>query len=207
MRAEEFIQEIVSTPPSGSKIEAYQYIFNNIKTIDAFNNLTYAKVNYNDSEYYGLLNNKNILVSILIMDLRDNSKYYQVTYTESLPEYRRQGCFRYLLLKSIEQHSTILSDERQTKDAEESWKSLIQYPSERIQFYMYNISKDSIEPVDITKIWNNTDDYTVMATNKHVTTEMLERSKIRDKYTVKVSRHFDGLWFGPHTSTTEYINP
>lgn len=201
------IEEIYTYPATSTNIFKYYEYFRNVPRNDSpFDNLKYSNVQNYDSDYFGLLHNDR-LISIVHVDLRDNSEYYQLTYTETDKEFRRQGCFRYLLMKAVEKYNTIISDDRQTKDAENSWRTLIQYPSERLQFKMYNTITKTIEDIDVDKIWNNSDEYVVLVTNKHFTTEMLERSNIRDRYTKFSNTHFEGIWFGKHTSNEEYNNP
>lgn len=206
MRATEFT-EVYSYSHSGENIFKYYLFFKNaVQYNTPFMDLNFANVQENDSDYFGLLH-QNKLVSILQIDLRDNSDYHQITYTETEKDFQRQGCFRYLLSKAVEKYTTIISDDRQTKNAENAWKSLIQYPSERLQFKMYNQRGKSIEDIDISKIWNHTDEYVILVTNKNFTTEMLERSNIRDKYAKFSNTHFDGIWFGKNTSNDDYENP
>lgn len=184
----------------------FQHYFNDVKFNTAFSNLNYAFTHQHGTEYYGLFDENNQLVSILELDERD-TPYWQISYTETVSTYRRQGCFRYLLLKAVGNHTTILSDEHQTSEAENAWKSLIQYPSERLQFKMYNTKTGDIEDVDQALVWNDSSEYIMMITNSHFTESMKHQSEIRDRYTIKNNRHFDGLWFGPDSSNTNYDNP
>ena len=207
MRAHEFIDEIYSYPPAGESLFKYEpYFKDDSRSSTPFGNLTFSNVQANDSDYFGLLHDDQP-ISILHIDIRDGSAYHQITYTETDKNHRRQGCFRYLLLKAVEKYSTIISDTHQTKDAEDSWRSLIQYPSDRLQFKMYDTSNDAIEDIDTNKVWNNTGEYVLLVTNAHFTTEMLEKSNARDKYTKFSNTHFEGMWFGEHTSGNGYINP
>lgn len=207
MRAHEFINEIYSYPQTGENIFKYQEYFNDVHQEDTtFGNLKYSNTQSNDSDFFGLLHD-NELVSVLHVDLRDGSRYYQITYSETIPHYRKQGCFRYLLLKAVEKYHTIISDDRQTKTAEQAWRSLIQYPSDRLKFKMYNTFNDTTEDIDVDKVWNNTGEYVLMITNTHFTEDMRKKSDIRDKYTKFSNTHFEGMWFGNHTSSDWYVNP
>jgi len=200
------VDEIVSYPSRDGNVWKFQHHFNGVKLVPAFSNLNYALVNSHGTEYYGLFDENTQLVSILELDERD-TPYWQISYTETVSTYRRQGCFRYLLLKAVEKHTTILSDEHQTKESEHAWKSLIQYPSERLQFKMYNTKTGDIEDVEQQIVWDDTSVYVMLVTNSHFTESMKHLSEIRDSYTIKNNRHFDGLWFGPESSNENYENP
>jgi hypothetical protein len=201
------IGEIVTYPSRDGDVWKFQQYFDNLQTIPAFSNLEYAMVSdKHDTEYYGLLDDTKQLVSILVLDKRD-LPYWQISYTETVPNFRKQGCFRYLLMKSLDIHSTVLSDEHQTIEAKNAWKSLIQYPSDRIQFKMYNTRTGDIVSVEQEYVWNDSSEYVMMATNEHMNESIIQRSLIRDEYTTKTNRNFDGIWFGPQSSNDDYDNP
>ena len=200
------VNEIVSYPSRDGNIGKFKHYFTNVKLSPAFSDLTFGLANNHGTEIYGLFNEDTELVSVIELDERD-TPYWQISYTETLPNYRRQGCFRYLLLKAVENHTTILSDEHQTNEAENAWKSLIQYPSERLRFKMYHTKTGDIEDIDQSMVWNDSSIYVMMVTNSHFTESMKHQSEIRDKFTTKNNRHFEGLWFGPDSSNQDYNNP
>ena len=200
------VDEIVSYPSRDGNIGKFQHYFTDVELYPAFSELEYGLANNHGTEIYGLFNENKQLVSVLELDERD-TPYWQISYTETLASYRRQGCFRYLLLKTVENHTTILSDEHQTKEAENAWKSLMQYPSDRLQFKMYNTKTGDIEDIDQSMVWNDSSVYVMMITNSHFTESMKQRSATRDKYAIKNNRHFDGLWFGLDSSNENYDNP
>jgi GNAT superfamily N-acetyltransferase len=199
------IREIILMPSRVDYIEKYVHIFTNAHRVPAFNNLTFAEVKDTDVHFLGLFNDAQ-LISFLHLEIR-TYPYFQVTYSQTEPEFQRQGCFRFLLEKAVDTHSHVLSDNRQTTEATAAWKSLIQYPGGRMHFYLFNGTTIDKLPLEYKTIWNNEELPLVIASKIQYTVEQLQRSKHDDERRMKYNRHRNYIWFGPNSSTPEYTNP
>ena len=91
------ISEITTIQSRDEDIRKYTYLFDGVQGSPAFGNLVFKQVEGDwDDHYFGLFNDTD-LISILRVDKQN--KHYQVTYTQTEPEFRGQGCIRYLLYK------------------------------------------------------------------------------------------------------------
>ena len=91
------VNEIITYPSRAGNITfiaGYQNIFDKDIKSKAFNNLMFAEHESNDSYFSGLFNN-DTLVAVLNVVFREHNMW-QITYTETVPEYQGQGAFRYL---------------------------------------------------------------------------------------------------------------
>jgi len=202
------INEIVVYPNRMENIEKYTQYFKNANTLPAFLNLKMARNMTSDEDFIGLFD-KTQLVAILHLNIRE-SGMWQITYTQTETNFQGQGCFRYLLTTAVNTHKSILSDTHQTNDSKLAWKSLIQYPGPNLEIFVYGVNtKNKIPSFDIpeNKIWNNNENPVLLITSN--SSNITDRNDVMKKLkeTTGIDRTTDGIWYGPNSSTKNYLNP
>lgn len=209
MRAEEFIKEIIIIHGRLEPMEKYVNYFNNLERFPAFENFTLSENKIEDSHYFGLFNKDDVLISILHIADRD-LPYYQVTYSQTSPEYQGLGCFRYLLDYAVNLYGNILSDTHQTIDAASAWKALSRYPSGKVHYYVYDMYDGSTKKITYSnydEIWHNNENPVLLAT-KTINPPKLQEHIDRDNtIKKKYGRDHDSLFYGIKSSSHDYINP
>ena len=206
------VNEIITYPSRAGSITfiaGYQNIFDKDIKSKAFNNLMFAEHESNDSYFSGLFNN-DTLVAVLNVVFREHNMW-QITYTETVPEYQGQGAFRYLLIRAVNRYKKILCDEHQTNEAKQAWKSLIKYSGGQFNILVYDPLTNNTEPVEHfsdDKIWNQKSSPLLMITNTLSEDQVIVNSN-REQYmeNVNTSRTEMNIWFGPTSSTEDYFNP
>jgi len=206
------INEIIELLSREEPMEKYQHIFDNATPTPAFSNLNFVEVldNTNEIHYLGLLDPEKILVSFLELEIRDHQKY-QITYSQTEPKYRRQGCFRYLLNKAVTSHGEILSDTHQTPEAISTWKSLIKFPS-YLKIGVLNTDTGIITStwhVSEEEIWHQKVNPVLIASDSRTeySQKLQEMTERNNEWKKKRGRDHDSLWYGPETSNDNYENP
>jgi len=203
------IDEIVGLVSRFEPIEKYEGLLKNAKRTPAFENFEFAEVINSDEHYLGLFKYEE-LISILHIEIRDFSHHYQITYTQTEPKYQRLGCFRYLLNTALDKHDEILSDDHQTTEAETAWKSLIRFPSGKIQIFVFNPktnTKTPVKEVSYDKIWNGEEIPILMAKKVTHTQDVMEHIVRDNEIKKKSGRDYDSLWYGVNSSGVDYNNP
>lgn len=205
------IREIVTYPDRIENIQKYNQYFTNSQKIPAFGNLLTGRVTTATDEEILALFDRDQIVSILHLNTRDHGMW-QITYSQTEPEFQGQGCFRYLLNSAVAVHNTILSDDHQTSLSKKSWQSLIKYPGPNLEIFVYDTrtkKKISSTRVQDKDIWNNKSNPVLMITESNSGLNNTDRDRVmsRLKETTRIDRTEIGLWYGIGTSTTEYYNP
>jgi ribosomal protein S18 acetylase RimI-like enzyme len=198
------MHEVVLYPSRDVDLSNYQHNFDLTSATFAFNGLRFVENKTDQSHDLGLFD-KDTLVAYLRLDIRDHG-LWQITLAQTDPKFQGQGCFRYLLLKAVEDHNNILSDDHQTQQAADAWKSLIRYPSNRIKILLYDFeSKKTIPISDVldSEIWNQKENLVLMITKQKYIKESIRDTEIKKRY----GRDYDSIWFGPNSSNDDYINP
>ena len=203
------ISEIAIYPSRDEDISKYSPYFDGIVGVGAFDGLLFCHRTYTDEDYLGLFNG-DVLVSVLVLDIRDHG-YWQIRYSQTEDAFKRRGCFRYLLTHASKKHGTVLSDELHTGEAKTEWQSLIQHTNPDIEIFVFDIvsgDKAWAKEVHPHKIWNdrerpvllvNHTGYTVNPYREHIMKKMLENTG--------VDRTHHGIWYGVNSSTPDYDNP
>ncbi len=203
------INEIVLFPSREEPIENYQYLFDNAKREPAFNNLEFSQVFDLDEHYLGLFNS-NKLISYLWISFREENKW-QVSYSQTDLKFRRQGCFRYLLLQAVNMHNEILSDDHQTIESQNAWKALIKYPGGKFHIFLYNTKLNKILEktygLSDDKIWNQNEDTLLLVQKIQHSEKFLEHLNRDNEHKKKFGRDYNHIWFGTNSSNNEYDNP
>lgn len=204
------LREILNAEVHTGYPDSHRYHFpTDLMGIPAFEGLIFKEYLPDDETHYLGLFKEDKLVSYLQLDVRE-TEYFQVTYSATDNEYKRKGCFRYLLNKAVERHRTILSDDSHTPDAKAAWKSLIERTSGIFDIYVYDIITGEKYPtyrVDPDKIWNDKREPVLMITNTAYTEAYLKSARREHKGLIECNRHYDGLWYGTGTSGDDYDNP
>lgn len=208
------IDEIINMSDREVPIVEYLKFFNNAAKIPAFESLKFAEATTAWKDHYLGLFSDNDLISILHVSPSDH-ELFQVTYSQTELEFRRCGCFRFLLLKALSTHGSILSDYSQSNDAKKAWKSLIQYPGPNMDIYIFNANNAAAELIPAASVtdsdrWNN----------KQIPVLLAKKSAITEiEYPVKaaavdrllentgIDRTYMGIWFGKNSSNSTYDNP
>lgn len=204
------VDEIVTVPSRDQDISKYQGVFADQSKVKAFNGLTFAENQTNQSHELGLFDDEN-LVAYLRLDTRDQGKW-QITYSQTESRFRGQGCFRYLLTKGVLEHGAVLSDSHQTQEAIDAWKSLIRFPGGQIQILLYDVDTGKTSKthgVPEEEIWNQRTNTVLMASKQKYTSEGLHRMQKRDQWHQMhgTNRDCNSIWYGPDSSTDSYFNP
>lgn len=202
------INEIILLPSRDESMD--KFTFPNIKPVpvkDAFDHFEFAEVLKGDDHKLMLYDN-GVVISGLHLEIRGG--YWQITYSQTVPEYRNQGCFRYLLIRAVNAHKTILSDSRQTTEAADSWKSLIKHSGGQFNIFVFN-GENRIPATTVPEndIWNGKDIPVLMITNTLTGTNVVV-SPERERHMESkgnFSRMEKYLWFGESSSTENYLNP
>jgi hypothetical protein len=135
-----------------------------------------------------------------------NLPFVQVTYAQTENEYQGQGCFRYLLLQALTKYQNILSDHHQTKEAELAWKSLIKFPSGKMEIFVYDELNDKLLPtknIPESKIWNEKEIPILLISLVKYPQLIQERLDADDIMKKQHNRNYNNIWFGHST----YFNP
>lgn len=202
------MDEIVEYPNRTEDIKKYHHYFQGSIPLPAFNGLTLMRNTSSDEDVIGLFN-KTDLVSVLMLNVREHG-LWQITYAQTQPNFRGQGCFRYLLIAAVKTHKQVLSDERQTPLSKQAWISLIQHPGSNLNIYVYDIKTKKQLPakdVPVNDIWNDKDDPVLMVTFS--SSNQTDRNSIMAKLkeSTGIDRTDEGIWYGPNSSTDSYFNP
>lgn len=192
---DQFGSEIVTYPSRDEFIDRYLEKFSNSSKTPAFDGLQFAESLYSDEHCLGLFDGDN-LISLLVLMVRE-TRYFQVTLSQTDKKYQQRGCFRYLLFKAVDRHYTVLSDDHQTPEAEKAWKSLIRYPSEFASIGVYDVDTGTITPTTNTdpgSIWNQHPNPVLIIQRKSKSLqECMDREvDIKSKF----GRDFSSIWFG-----------
>ncbi len=201
------IQEIVLYPSRIENIDKYQYALLKSQKSKAFGSLELSENITPDEHILGLFD-KEKLASVLHLNIRDLG-LWQITYTQTEKEFQGQGCFRYLLSTAVNNHNMVLSDDHQTTESKNAWKSLIKYPGPNLEIWVYdtfNHQKYTVDDYTDTDIWNNKTNPVLAATLK---SNISNRNPIMDrlKGNMNIDRTDEGIWYGPNSSNKDYNNP
>lgn len=150
----EIISEI-NRIAGGVPIDAnkYKHYFKNTNRVPAIHNLEYSNaISEYDSHFLGLFH-KDDLVSCIQLDYRE-FPYIQLTSTITNNEWRRRGCFRFLITMAVNLYKHVLSDDSQSSDAEGAWKGLINNPG-NLKIDIYDTKHDEFIKLDLAKIWDH----------------------------------------------------
>jgi hypothetical protein len=204
------IDEIIMTPDRDHSLEKYTGYFADTARQSAFSVLTFSESKFSDQHHLGLFHDKN-LISYLQLEIRTND-LWQIVYSQTDLQFRGQGCFRYLLEKSVLDHGAVLSDSHQTGLASAAWKSLIQYPGGLMLIFVYNtVTKhaQSAHDVDPGDIWNQRENPVLLAKKISYTVKEQANMQHRDQRHIQkqTGRDHVSIWFGPGTSNHNYYNP
>lgn len=150
------IDEIISIPSSVEHpLMSFQRYFKFAELEQISNNMFFAEAgNGSDLSFLGILDeNKNVL-SIIHLE-KEDTPYFQITYTNTAAEFQRQGLFRFLMNKAVDLYGSILSDDAQSDKAKMAWLSLIKRPS-GLQIGIYDTEHGKLLPLpdDLDSIWN-----------------------------------------------------
>ena len=204
------LDEIILTPEREDNMNKYVHHFVKALKQPAFHTLKFAQSKTADEHYLGLFQDDS-LVSYLQLEIRTND-LWQIVYTQTTVSFRGQGCFRYLLEKSVVDHGQVLSDSHQTVASANAWKSLIRYPGGRMLIFVYNTDTkqlSSAHEIESLDIWNQTNNPILLATKVAHSMQEQENMDLRDRSHLakKTGRDHNSIWFGPGTSNGDYINP
>lgn len=202
------ISEIITLPSRDESMD--KFTFPGIKTTpikDAFKDFEFAEIITGDDHKLMLYHDGDV-ISGLHLEIRDG--YWQITYSQTLADYRGQGCFRYLLIIAVNRHKTILSDSRQTSESASAWKSLIKHSGGQFNIFVFDgENRIPANTVPENDIWNGKDIPVLMITNTLTGTNVVV-SPGREKHMESkgnFSRMEKYLWFGVDSSTENYLNP
>lgn len=199
MRAKEFVNEIIETPLSKSVLDFHKKIFfSMVSDIEhcKIKEFSLRKRDTASSITYGLFDIENNPVSYLNIDKKNlNGLDYNSmiqTYTE--PNYRQQGWSRALIDFCVKNDGSLLTDNMQSTDAIDVWKSLIKKPG-ALNIRVYNIAtkeKSKLHNPDGTFTidpWKDDEGIIrLLAEDKNWSKPMLEHME-------RVGRTFDN-WYG-----------
>jgi hypothetical protein len=202
------IDEIVLYPDRTENIEKFAQHFKDADASPAFNGLSLSRNIDPDQDVIGLFDDTQ-LVAVLHLNVRTHGMW-QITYAQTDPNFQGQGCFRYLLTTAVTTHGEVLSDEHQTASSRLAWSSLIKYPGPNLEIFVYDLDTGHKTPavgVPESDIWNNKGHRVLLI--KHQSTDAAERNNIMTalKESTGIDRTFDGIWYGPNSSTDTYTNP
>lgn len=203
------ISEIILYPNREENIEKYTHYFINSNHVSAFSGLTFSQVLSSDEHYLGLFNQTK-LAAILHLNVRD-SNFWQITYTQTEQDFKGQGCFRYLITAAVNSHGSVLSDDHQTPQSKQAWKSLIQYPGPNLNIFVYDTdTQNKIPSTDFSEneIWNNKSNPVLLITNsapESATNRESVMSKLKES--TGIDRTNAAIWYGVASSTVDYTNP
>ena len=185
-------------------IKKYDQFFTDAPRLPAFEGLTLAHTVEPENDYIGLFEND--LISILHLSTREHG--WQITYSQTEPEFQRRGCFRYLLTTAVDTHGSILSDEYQSNKAKEAWKSLIKYPGPNLEIFVYDGSNKILSlGMPENEIWNGRVSPVLLIQKTTAASPSRDKIMTRLRETTGIDRTEKGIWYGIASSTTEYDNP
>lgn len=208
MRAYEFIPEIATIGSRLEPIEKYQHHFVDVPKTPAFDELMFGEKIDDDSVYLGLFK-AGQLVSILYLMIRDEP-YYQVTYSQTEPEFQGLGCFRYLLEYAVLKYDNILSDDHQTPEAGSAWRALSAFPGSRVHYFIYDTqfgSKSRITRHNYDEIWNGDPNPLLLASKINYPTKLQEHIIRDNEIKKKIGRDYNSLFYGESAINDSFINP
>lgn len=208
MRAHEFVSEIITIHSRTEPIEKYQHHFLSEPKVTAFGGYLFSDHIGDEEHYFGLFDGDQ-LISILYVVLRE-LPYYQITYSQTESKYQKQGCFRYLLDQAVMKYDNILSDSHQTKESEMAWKSLTQYPSGKVHYYVYDIDSHEATPItyyNYQDIWNMKENPLILASKVIYSKKVQEHIDRDNMLKKKHTRDHDSLFYGINSSSETYTNP
>jgi hypothetical protein len=177
-------------------MQSVEYHFNDIPQLPAFGNYTFAEAFDDDTHHLGLFNNGG-LISYVRMDFREEP-YYQLTSTQTEAAFRNQGCFRYLLMKGLEQHSKILSDDNQSPEARIAWEALLNYPGKMTISLYDKYTKKSQKLINVADAYDN-DRYLLLASKMLIPQHIQEQNARNDLKKKSINRDYNSLFYGPST--------
>lgn len=153
MKIKELLE--ISRIQGGAQNDAskFQHKFKNSKHSPGILGLSFSEtMDEYDSIFLGLFDNTE-LISCIQLDYRD-FPYIQLTSTVTNIEWRRKGCFRFLMNAAIKKYTHVLSDDSQTSSAEEAWKGLIDNPG-LLKIDMFDTNTLQFQKLELNKIWNH----------------------------------------------------
>ena len=205
------LDEIVITPSRAGDLYKYQQ-YHSLNKTPAFDDLSFAEA-FPDSDEHVLvlINSDNDVVSVLDLTIRDNSDpVWQIKYTETDSGYQNRGCFRYLLIRAVNQHKEVMSDDHQTPEAVRAWKGLIQYPGGQMEIWV--VDGDTRTPtygVPTEQIWNDKETPILLVTNRLVGSSVVVNES-RERSMKKSGLDFRmeiNMWFGIASQSDGFCNP
>jgi len=202
------LSEIVLIPSRDQNIQEFEKEFDFLNSSKGFGSLKFVETKYNTEHHLGLVSGDN-LISYLRLDIRIDNMW-QISYAQTELDYRGQGCFRFLILKAVNDHKKILSDTNQTEESKSAWKSLIKLPGGTIKIFLYDINTKELSPTLGTAenhIWGDSANPLLMITESQLTSQVKEVLDRDEEFKEKIQRDHDTIWFGPESSNKKYINP
>jgi GNAT superfamily N-acetyltransferase len=190
------IQEIVTIPSREDEIARYRSEFDvDDPGIRAFAGVIFKETSLNDEHHLGLFADDE-LVAYLRLDIRDLG-LWQITYSLTAPDYRGQGCFRYLLEKAVAEHKKILSDNNQTVEAKNAWESLIKHPGGLMTISAFDIDTNTVSDIQSNDaVWNQQQSPLLLASAIHYSNKIKEHLDYSEKIKKKIGRDRINIWFG-----------
>jgi hypothetical protein len=202
------IDEIVVYPDREENIEKYHQYFRDSQKTPAFADLVSSRNSGTDEDFLALFSGDR-LISVLHLNTRQHGMW-QITYAQTEAHFRGQGCFRYLLTTAVSTHGMVLSDDQQTTSSREAWKSLIKYPGPNLKIFVYNTNTGDKMPasgVPENEIWNKTSEPVLLITYQEYRDAGREKVMSKLKESTGIDRTTLGIWYGPNSSTDDYVNP
>lgn len=205
------LDEIVVGVSRSGDLHKYAFL-GELDSEPAFDDLMFVETFLSSEEHVlGLVNSDHELIAVIHLSIRDSGGRWQIQYTETAPEYQNRGCFRYLLIKAVNQHKEILSDDTQTPEAMQAWKSLIKYSGGHMKIWV--VHKDgTLSPttnVDPSEIWHEDEYPSLMITNVMdgpgvIRNESRERSMKKSGLDFRMEIN---MWFGLASQADGFYNP
>lgn len=205
------LDEIGITPPRDEYNDEFTHYFNNAEIVDIIHSYQLKKhVDEWGDIMYGLFDPKtNLLISYLHLEKEPN--YYRVGLPSTRPEYRRQGWATYLYDYAVlKDKLKIASDQNQTPEAKQLWKSLAR--NSRYKIFMFDLKTGKKIPYNGTNApWaiKNVKNI-ILITEQHSSEELALFESWSCQRGVRAGRRKSGKWdhlFGPGTSSALFWNP